>query len=225
MAGSDLIAPTRRPSPTIVSTEARAVLDPTRGATWVALDPPPSDVMTQALALIVLPSLLPEMYEPSDPRPDPRDDEGNADPPSSDPSGELDAWREREPNRRPIAEKVVLVADDDFDTREMLRAALELWGYRAVLAVDGVAALAETRATEPDLILLDLLMPELDGWGVLTNLRLDPRTRAIPIVVISAVSRRGLAEDVLSAGASAFVEKPFDIDVLEAVVQRFLGEK
>lgn len=225
MAGSDLIAPSRRSSPPIVSIEARVVLDPTHGTTWIALDPPPGDVITQARALVVLPHLLPEMYEASGSHPDPRDDEGNADPPSSDPSWELDANGEWEPNHRPTAEKVVLVADDDFDTREMLRAALELWGYRVVLAVDGVAALAETRATEPDLILLDLLMPELDGWGVLTNLRLDPRTRAIPIVVISAVSRRGLAEEVLSAGASAFIEKPFDIDVLEAVIQRFLGNE
>jgi CheY-like chemotaxis protein len=190
---------------------------------WVCLDPPPGDVITQSRALIVLPRLFPEMWEAGGPHVGPPDG-GTAGFPSPDPAWDPDASLEREPTRRRTAEKAVLVADDDFDTREMLQAALQLWGYRALLAADGVAALAETRATSPDLILLDLLMPELDGWAVLANLRLDPRTRPIPVVVISAVSRRGLAEEVLAAGANAFVEKPFDIDVLETIIRRLLEQ-
>lgn len=171
---------------------------------------------------LVVPRLLPKMWEASGTNFSFPEDEGGQENQSANHAWDPDASSEWAPNRRRTSDKVVLVADDDFDTREMLAAALELWGYRVLLADDGVATLAETRASAPDLILLDLLMPELDGWGVLASLRLDPRARNIPIIVISAVSRRGLAEEVLAAGATAFVEKPFDIDVLEMIVQRFL---
>lgn len=171
---------------------------------------------------LVVPRLLPEMWESSGTSFGLPEDEGGEDNHPTNNPWDPDASSEWAPNRQRTSDKVVLVADDDFDTREMLAAALELWGYRVLLADDGVDALAETRASAPDLILLDLLMPELDGWGVLASLRLDPRTRNIPVIVISAVSRRGLAEEILAAGATAFVEKPFDIDVLEMIVQRFL---
>jgi CheY-like chemotaxis protein len=79
----------------------------------------------------------------------------------------------------------VLIVDDEAEIRALWRAALARLPCRILEAADGCAALAVIRATPPDLILLDIVMPQLDGWGVLRALQGDPHTRAIPVVIIS----------------------------------------
>ena len=93
------------------------------------------------------------------------------------------------------AAPTVLVVDDVDDARDIMARLLRRVGYRPVTAADGAAALAAVDAERPDLVLLDMSMPEMDGLEVLRRLRADPRHRDLPVVVFSAVSDgRSVAE-------------------------------
>ena len=113
----------------------------------------------------------------------------------------------------------VLVVDDEPDTCAAVALALDP-GYHVLTASDGQAALAAARTSRPDLILLDLMMPRLDGFQVLEQLRADPATREIPVLVVSA--RRDDADKVhgLTLGAVDYLEKPFSVLELRARVER-----
>lgn len=107
----------------------------------------------------------------------------------------------------------VLVVDDDVALRESVAQVLEEEGYTVDHAIDGVAALDCIEQNRPDLILLDVLMPKMNGRQVLEELRGKSETRAIPILVMSAVS--GIETNrSMALGASDIVEKPFDLDEL-----------
>jgi two-component system, chemotaxis family, chemotaxis protein CheY len=114
---------------------------------------------------------------------------------------------------------VVLVVDDDAAIRDMVRDALELDGYRVVTAPDGAAALAALERLEPGLVLLDMRMPVLDGWGFSRAYR--ERGGHAPLVVMTAAesAERWRAE----IGADGCLAKPFDLDALYGVVGRFYG--
>lgn len=110
----------------------------------------------------------------------------------------------------------VLVADDDASTRALINMALQEAGYDCILASDGRAALEQARTMRPDLVVLDVGMPFLSGDEVHRELRRDPRTRYIPVVIVTA---KGTTADVatrLRNGADDYVGKPFDIDELVA---------
>ena len=115
----------------------------------------------------------------------------------------------------------VLIADDDPSIRRMLTLALQRAGYRTADACDGREALAAMRAGEADLVLLDLMMPNVTGWEVLAQRAAAPELRKIPVIVITA--ERGdrvanLPEDLLCA----LLVKPFELDALQALVQSCL---
>jgi DNA-binding response OmpR family regulator len=104
----------------------------------------------------------------------------------------------------------VLVVDDEREIRELCRVNLELEGFDVVEAADGAAALAAARAEVPDIIFLDLMMPGIDGWAVLEQLKADPSTADIPVVLLTA---RASEDDQLrgwEAGIFDFVAKPFN---------------
>jgi CheY-like chemotaxis protein len=105
--------------------------------------------------------------------------------------------------------RLVLVADDDEDILNLVRAALERAGHDVVAVVDGAQALAAVRARRPDLVVLDITMPELDGLEVLRRLRADAETRALPVVLLSAQAQEADVERGFATGASAYVKKPF----------------
>jgi DNA-binding response OmpR family regulator len=110
----------------------------------------------------------------------------------------------------------VLVVDDEPDILLMLRLALEGAGFDVVLAADGEQALERVDDERPDVILLDVMMPVLDGWGVLRRLTtfLDPP----PVVVVSARSSPADVEQAVSLGADDYVPKPFhNADLIERV--------
>jgi diguanylate cyclase (GGDEF)-like protein len=116
----------------------------------------------------------------------------------------------------------VLVADDDEDIRAYLEVTLSLNGFDVIEACDGVEALEHARRGEPDVILLDVMMPRMNGLEVLRRLREDARTAHLPIVLLTA---RGQASDTvegLDAGADGYLTKPFDADVLLAHVRAAL---
>ncbi|MER7490298.1 SpoIIE family protein phosphatase [Streptomyces sp. NPDC126497] len=109
----------------------------------------------------------------------------------------------------PVVQARVLVADDNADMREYLTRLLEGAGYLVSTAEDGLAALRAARADAPDLVISDVMMPGLDGLGLVAALRTDPRTASVPVVLLSA--RAGQEESIegLQAGADDYLVKPF----------------
>jgi len=115
----------------------------------------------------------------------------------------------------------ILIADDNADMREYLaRLVAARWQAQAV--ADGVTALAEARSTPPDLILSDIMMPGLDGVALLRELRADPRTREIPVVLLSARAGEEALVEGLETGADDYLVKPFSARELIARVQTHL---
>ena len=121
--------------------------------------------------------------------------------------------------QRPDSGPLILVCDDEPTLRELVRAVLGP-GYRFVEAADGREALAVANDVEPDLIVLDVMLPGLSGIEVLDALRRDERLRSTPVIVITAWSHT--ETEVITAGADAFVSKPFDPDVLSQTVEELL---
>ncbi len=116
----------------------------------------------------------------------------------------------------------ILVVDNDAGTRVVMRAILEQDGFVNEEAPSGTAALDAVRGGAPDLILLDLMMPGVDGYEFLRRLRADPKNGTTPVVVISAkgATERG---EALAAGADDYFEKPFSPLALLRVVEATLG--
>src|SRR4051812_9833599 len=98
----------------------------------------------------------------------------------------------------------VLVVDDQEDIRRMLEGLVRAAGHEAVLAADGEEAIAEATERPPGLVILDLMMPGINGFDVLRSLRNDPRTRAVPIVVFSALDDPEFVEQALGLGANDY---------------------
>ena len=107
------------------------------------------------------------------------------------------------------ARPVVLVADDDPDILLLISLTLERDGYRVVAARDGQSALDAARVCIPHLVVLDLMMPGIDGYEVTRLLRADEATKDVPIVVVTAMAEESEAARALEAGADAYVKKPF----------------
>jgi CheY-like chemotaxis protein len=104
---------------------------------------------------------------------------------------------------------LVLVADDDPDILSLVKAVLERSGHEVVVVSDGVEALAYVRERKPDLAVLDIAMPEIDGLEVLRQLRADVMTSDLPVVLLSARAQEADVELGFATGASAYLKKPF----------------
>ncbi|MDQ3777852.1 MAG: response regulator [Actinomycetota bacterium] len=120
---------------------------------------------------------------------------------------------------------VILVADDDADILLLLSLMLERDGYDVVTARDGRDALDAARERAPDLIVLDLMMPMLDGCAVTRELRADARTRATPVVILTAFAEEGQAAAAVAAGADAYMKKPFSSRELLATAASLLVQR
>ncbi|MER6786967.1 response regulator [Streptomyces sp. NPDC000658] len=112
----------------------------------------------------------------------------------------------------------VLVVDDNKVIRQLIRVNLELEGLEVVTASDGAECLDVVHQVRPDLVTLDVVMPRLDGLGAAARLRADPRTRDLPLVVISACTQYEV-EAGLEVGVDAFLPKPFDPAELVSIVR------
>jgi len=120
---------------------------------------------------------------------------------------------------------LVLVVEDYQDTREMYAAYLQFSGFRVAEAADGMEAIEKTRELLPDIILMDLALPKMDGWEATRRLKADDRTSHIPIVALTGHALAGYAEGALKAGCDAFVTKPCLPDALVAEIQRMLSAR
>lgn len=108
----------------------------------------------------------------------------------------------------------VLIVDDEFDIRQAVAEVLAEEGHQVLSAGDGAEALAYLREFHPNLVLLDLMMPGMNGWEFRAAQKGDPEIRSIPVVILSALGREG------GIDADGFMQKPFDLDDLLATVQR-----
>ncbi len=118
--------------------------------------------------------------------------------------------------------KKILIADDLAASRELIRTVLDSEGYAVIEASNGSEALKQALQVMPDLILLDLHMPLLDGFGVVSALRADPRFSRIPVVALTASAMRGDQEKALIAGFTDYLAKPIHVAALRAEVARLL---
>ena len=122
-----------------------------------------------------------------------------------------------------LEDGVILIAEDEPDNQVILQTVVEsLVGLRSNVVGDGLAVLASVERERPRMILLDLMMPVLDGFQVAQQLKSDPATATIPIVAVSALARPDDREAALAAGCDEFVRKPFDLDELERVIRGYL---
>lgn len=103
----------------------------------------------------------------------------------------------------------VLIADDHADSRDALKALLEACGYGVLVATNGAEAVAQARGAQPDLIFMDVMMPEVDGLSATRQIRADPSLPRMPIVAVTAMDEA--AERMLQAGCDDFLVKPIDI--------------
>lgn len=118
--------------------------------------------------------------------------------------------------------KKVLVADDKDTGRELVRTVLEESNYEVFEASDGIEALEQARQINPDLIILDLHMPRLDGFGVIAELRRDERFAKTPVMALTASAMMGDRERALAVGFTGYIAKPIRLSTLRAEVERLL---
>jgi CheY-like chemotaxis protein len=121
-------------------------------------------------------------------------------------------------DKRPL----VLVVDDYQDAREMYAEYLAYSGFRVAEATNGVEALEKAFELLPDVILMDLSLPGMDGWAATRRLKTDERTRRIPVVALTGHALAGASESARQAGCDAFVTKPCLPDELVVQVRRML---
>jgi two-component system, cell cycle response regulator DivK len=123
-----------------------------------------------------------------------------------------------------IAVPKILYVEDNDDNIYLIRMRLDLLGgYQLLVAQDGETAIAVARAEKPDLILMDLELPVVDGWEATRRLKADPATRAIPIIALTAHALVGARERALAAGCDEFDTKPVEFDRLLAKIAAVLG--
>jgi two-component system chemotaxis sensor kinase CheA len=117
----------------------------------------------------------------------------------------------------------ILVVDDSLTTRTLERSILEAHGYRVRLAVDGMEALEQLRKEKPDLVIADVQMPRLDGFGLLEAMKKDPDLNRIPVIMVTSLERPEDQERGMSLGAGAYiVKRKFDQGEVLATIRQIL---
>jgi two-component system, cell cycle response regulator DivK len=117
---------------------------------------------------------------------------------------------------------LVLVVEDYQDAREMYAAYLQFSGFEVAEATNGVEAIEKAQRLMPDIVLMDLALPRMDGWEATRRLKSDERTKSIPVVALTGHALAGHAEGARQAGCDAFVTKPCLPDALVAEIRRLL---
>jgi two-component system alkaline phosphatase synthesis response regulator PhoP len=123
-----------------------------------------------------------------------------------------------------MSKKRILVVDDEVDLVETVRFSLELEGYEVLVAYNGEEALNQARKENPDLILLDLMLPKLDGYKVCRLLKFDERYKHIPILMLTAKIQEKDKITGMETGANEYITKPFDMDELMKKVKGYLNK-
>ncbi len=120
--------------------------------------------------------------------------------------------------------KRILIVEDESDIREAVQASLRLRGFVVTTAVDGQEALRKVKSDRPDLVLLDITMPKVDGWQVLKAIRTDgdELTRDLPVLMLTANRTTSSVVESQSQRATDYIMKPFDIEKLLRSINRYI---
>ncbi|MEG4960374.1 response regulator [Microcoleus sp. K4-B3] len=124
-------------------------------------------------------------------------------------------------DKRPL----VLAVDDNHDNLELLTQILDLFGCECVGAVDGYAAISAAVDRPPDLIVLDICLPDIDGIEVVKRIQQNPELRHIPIVAVTALAKAEDRDRILNAGCVEYISKPFNIKDLEIIIRQHLNSQ
>jgi CheY-like chemotaxis protein len=119
----------------------------------------------------------------------------------------------------------ILLVEDTIANRALVVKLLKAAGHDVIEAADGAAGIREARTRRPDLVLMDLSLPGIDGWEALRQLRADGRTRDLRIVALTAHAMAGTRDEALAAGFDGYLSKPIDALTFADTVSRFVGEK
>jgi two-component system, cell cycle response regulator DivK len=120
--------------------------------------------------------------------------------------------------------KRILVVEDQEDLRGMLRTLLTGSGYEMIEAADGQAGVAKAMAERPDLILMDIQMPVMDGYEATRQIKADPALKATPTIAVSSFAMKGDEEKARAAGCDSYVTKPYSPMQLLRIIRGYLGE-
>jgi DNA-binding response OmpR family regulator len=127
--------------------------------------------------------------------------------------------------RKPKAKPRILVADDDPEILTLIGMRLKQRGYDVLEASDGEMALEQARQNRPDLVVLDVMMPQKNGWEVARELKQDPTTEGIGIVILTAIGEKMNELTSPLYGADEFIDKPFEFDRLEKAIAKVLAAR
>lgn len=115
----------------------------------------------------------------------------------------------------------ILFVDDDLHTLETLSKSVQLFGHQAIVASSGKEALSLIKKQLPDLVMIDMMLPDMNGLALLNHLRQDNATASIPVVILSASPEVDLVELSQSAGANLYLSKPVRLQTLQDVIERY----
>jgi len=118
--------------------------------------------------------------------------------------------------------KKILIIEDHADMRELLSWQIELMGFTAVMAKLGEEGVAKALSENPELIILDIMMPGMDGWEVAKQIRAHPEMQNVPILAATALFRDGDLKHCLDAGCNGYIVKPFTFQELQVKVREFI---
>jgi len=121
--------------------------------------------------------------------------------------------------------KTILVAEDRDASRELLTVVLSSAGYNVVQAADGEEALARAAESTADLVILDIHMPRLDGYGVIRQLRANPVYASVPVIALTASAMTGDRDSVIAAGFTEYISKPVNMSMLRREIARLLENR
>lgn len=122
-----------------------------------------------------------------------------------------------------ILRKKILLVEDNNDFGELLANLLNRLGYDVIQAGSGIAAINQASEKQPDLILMDICLPEMTGDEITSRLKANPATRDIPVIIITALQELGVTNRALDAGAAEILRKPFSLTMLRGILDRYLA--
>ena len=123
-----------------------------------------------------------------------------------------------------MSEYRILYIEDNPENRLLVRRVLEVEGYKVFEADGGLAGLKMVEAITPDLVLMDINLPEIDGYELTSRLKQMPHLAGVPIIAMTANVMKGDRERTLAAGCDGYIQKPIDVDQLPAQVERYLQQ-
>ena len=120
--------------------------------------------------------------------------------------------------------KKILVVEDNLDNREVIRTVLEHYGYTVVEAFDGEEGIEKARNEQPDIILMDLSLPKMDGWEATRQIKAMDALKKIPVIAITAHAMSGDEENAIKHGCDGYLAKPCDPKSIVEIVKKYLKE-